>query len=324
METSPTATWFQSEEAYECFLSCSAWLTPFLVQVRRGGRLVGSVAGYVTKESCAVKQHFTARAVIFGGPLLSDDITETELATLLADVTKETGKRNAIYSEMRNFHDYSKWRSGFEQAGWSYVPHYDIYIDCRDKEAMVNRIHESKLRAVRKAQAEGQVLSEATTEQQVRDWYRQLKTLYKTRVHRPLWPVEFFLSVWRGGYAKLLILQCSNPPAQHTAHITHHTSHSGLSAEGGIFCVKDSNTLYEWYICGQTMVTYGALEYAADHGLEKFDLMGAGEPGVPYGVRDFKMQFGGCLHEFGRFRLIHKPLLYRLGKRIVALSSCLT
>jgi lipid II:glycine glycyltransferase (peptidoglycan interpeptide bridge formation enzyme) len=45
--------------------------------------------------------------------------------------------------------------------------------------------------------------------------------------------------------------------------------------------------------------------------------MGAGKPDIPYGVRDFKMAFGGQLVEHGRFLCIHKPLLYWIGRLAV-------
>ena len=310
MTTSPTATWFQSEEAYLCFESCRQWLDPFLVQVHRGDRLVGSLLGYVTKEHFYLKQFFTARAVIYGGPLLAKDITGDELLQLLTRTKRESEKRKTIYTEIRNFRDFSRWRQIFEQVGFIYAPHYDIHIDTSVKSKMVARIHGSKLRVVHKALADGQSLVEATTEGQVREWYQSLRHLYKTKVHRPLWSCDFFLHLWREGYAKLLIT------------IKKTDNSSGKKQEiGGIFCVKDDTTLYEWYICGSSLVTYGALEYAADNGSQCFDLMGAGEPGVPYGVRDFKMQFGGELKEFGRYHLISKPLLYRLGKTFISLTS---
>jgi lipid II:glycine glycyltransferase (peptidoglycan interpeptide bridge formation enzyme) len=47
-------------------------------------------------------------------------------------------------------------------------------------------------------------------------------------------------------------------------------------------------------------------------------MMGAGEPGVPYGVRDFKAEFGGTMVEYGRFLHVAKPLLYRIGEAGVA------
>lgn len=310
MTNSPTATWFQSEEAHLCFESCRQWLDPFLVQVHRGDRLVGSLSGYVTKEHSCLEQFFTARAVIYGGPLLAEDITNNELFQLLTRVKREGEKRKAIYTEIRNFRDFSRWRQVFEQVSFTYAPHYDIHIDTSVKSTMEARIHESKLRAVHKALAEGQSLVEATTEEQVREWYQSLRHLYKTKVHRPLWPCNFFLHLLQEGYAKLLITKkkVDNPYGK-TQEI------------GGIFCVKDNTSLYEWYICGPSLVTYGALEYAADNGLQRFDLMGAGEPGVPYGVRDFKMQFGGELKELGRYHFISKPMLYRLGKAFISLTT---
>ena len=42
--------------------------------------------------------------------------------------------------------------------------------------------------------------------------------------------------------------------------------------------------------------------------------MGAGVPDKPYGVRDFKMEFGGEVVEYGRYLHIRKPLLYKIGK----------
>ena len=42
-------------------------------------------------------------------------------------------------------------------------------------------------------------------------------------------------------------------------------------------------------------------------------VMGAGKPNVPYGVRDFKAEFGGQLVEHGRFLHICQPFLYRIG-----------
>ncbi len=42
--------------------------------------------------------------------------------------------------------------------------------------------------------------------------------------------------------------------------------------------------------------------------------MGAGKSGTDYGVRDYKLQFGGHLVEYGRFIRIERPSLYRIGK----------
>ena len=43
------------------------------------------------------------------------------------------------------------------------------------------------------------------------------------------------------------------------------------------------------------------------------DFMGAGKPNIEYGVRDYKLRFGGELKEDGRFTVIFKPMMYRFG-----------
>jgi lipid II:glycine glycyltransferase (peptidoglycan interpeptide bridge formation enzyme) len=56
------------------------------------------------------------------------------------------------------------------------------------------------------------------------------------------------------------------------------------------------------------------MQYAAENDYPLFDFMGAGSPDQPYGVRDFKAEFGGELVEHGRFLCIRKPMLYWIGK----------
>jgi len=42
--------------------------------------------------------------------------------------------------------------------------------------------------------------------------------------------------------------------------------------------------------------------------------LGAGNPAVPYGVREFKSKFGGMQTNYGRYLLIARPTIYKLGK----------
>ena len=79
---------------------------------------------------------------------------------------------------------------------------------------------------------------------------------------------------------------------------------------GGAILGFSRDTCYEWYIVSDmtvknsgTAVTYGAMEYAMTRGCKKFDFMGIGQAGVDYGVRDFKMGFGGDVVEYGRYRV---------------------
>ena len=58
--------------------------------------------------------------------------------------------------------------------------------------------------------------------------------------------------------------------------------------------------------------TYAGMRYATENGIARYDMMGAGEPEEPYGVRDFKSEFGGKKVEHGCFLHVAKPCLYKI------------
>lgn len=297
MQEAETGTWFQSEEAWRFYCACTEWMTPFHTEVRRGKRAVGMVTGYISKERRQWKQRLSCRAIIFGGPLLAKDATIEEVKRLLRETEAEIQRLSegrVIYIETRNFVDLRKWREAFEACGWEYRRHYDIHVDCRDGEAMWGRIHESKKRAITHAGVE---VERSRGVGDINQWYSLLEELYKKKVHRPLWPKAFFEKAIEMNIGELLLVH-----------------DEGGKVIGGMFVVKDERRVYEWYVVGPVPATYAGLRYAVETGKETFDFMGAGEPGKPYGVRDFKMQFGGELKEPGRWIHICKKGYYRLGE----------
>ena len=306
VEQSATATWFQTPEAYEFYASVSEMI-PFVTAVENNGKLRAVCVGYTTKETNAIKQYLTCRAIIIGGPLLVDDATDEEVATLLKAVTNAftpyTLHPTPIYIESRNFHDYSKWRNIFEQCGFAYQPHYDIHVHCNAAHIM----SEQRRRQLKKAIKNGAEICEAQSEQEIRDWYQILHQLYRTKVRTPLFSEEFFLEFHRNKVGKYLLVK-----------------HEGKII-GGMMCpILEGKAIYEWYVCGadeeykelypSVVATHAAIEYAKTNRLPLFDFMGAGKPDEAYGVRDFKMEFGGELVEHGRYLCVRKPMLYWIGK----------
>ena len=307
--SSPTATWFQTKDAYEFYAANPNEMKPFAVGVNEDNNLKGLVVGYITSEKNSLKQFFTRRAIIIGGPLLAEDISNEALSMLLTSLKNlpslqgGAGVGLPIYIETRNFHDYSKWKSVFETNGFAYQPHYDIHVHCNAQHQM----SEQRIRQVKKAFKNGATICEAQSEQEIRDWYRILSQLYREKVRTPLFPEEFFLRFYRNGVGKYLLVKYQG------------------KIIGGMMCpILNNKAIYEWYVCGldeeyreqypSVMATYAAIEYAKTNALPLFDFMGAGKPDIPYGVRDFKMEFGGELVEHGRFLCVRRPLLYWIGK----------
>lgn len=327
VEQSATATWFQTPEAYTFYASLPNEMTPFAVAVENNGKLRAVCVGYTTKEANTIKQYLTCRAIIIGGPVIADDATDEEVAALMQAIRrlgdKTKGKETSgavtsaltpytlhptpIYIETRNFNDYSRWKSNFEQNGFAYQPHLNFHVDTTSVELAQANIGKHRWKYIRLSIRDGATMVENPTIDQVRECYELLKELYTTRVKTPLFSWDFFEKLYHQPNAKYLLVELDG------------------KIIGGTVCVCLPNkALYEWFVCGNdyyrkgirpsSVATWYGMQYAAQNGYPLFDLMGAGKPDEPYGVRDFKAEFGGKLVEYGRFLCIRKPLLYYLGK----------
>ncbi len=311
---SSTATWFQTREAYDFYVSLPKIFKPFVVAIKREQEsgtksqdsLRSVIVGYVTRENRALKQFLTRRAIIIGGPLLAEDITDAELEASLLAVRKHIGKK-AIYIESRNFNDYSRWKDVFEKCGFAYQPHLNFHIDCTTLEIVDKNIDKGRKRNIKVSLREGLQIVEQPTLEQVKDFYNILLDLYIQRVKTPLFSWDFFERLYTLPSARYLLVEKDG------------------EVLGGTVCVVLANhAVYEWFVCGKdgvykhifpsSVATYAAMKYAAENNIPRFDLMGAGKPEEAYGVRDFKARFGGKMVEHGRYLCICNKLLYNIGK----------
>ena len=334
VKTSATGTWFQTPEAYCFYESMPEFFRPFVVAVERVNDLTnertlrGVCVGYVTKEKNAIKQYFTRRAIIIGGPALADDCSMDEAETLMKAVRKKLSFtpsllhsfiHSPIYIETRNFNDYSKWKEAFEKAGFEYQKHLNFHVDTSSVEIVEANLGKSRKRDIRTTIREGVTIVElngglinddATLNGEmirlVHEYYEILSYLYKTKVKTPLFPESFFQTLAKHPDARFLLTELNG------------------KIIGGTVCVaQEGKCLYEWFACGEDGVyphvfpscyaTYSGIRYAAEHNMPRFDMMGAGKPDEAYGVRDFKAKFGGKEVEYGRFICITKPMLYKMG-----------
>lgn len=304
IEASATATWFQTDEAYKFYASVSE-MVPFATAVENNGKLRAVCVGYTTKENNAIKQHLTCRAIIIGGPLLADDVTDEEVAALLQAIRRLGDK--AIYVETRNFHDYSRWKAVFEANGFAYQLHLNFHVDTSTPEVVDQNLGKSRKRDIRTTIRDGVTPVYQPTIEQVRAYYDILLDLYKTKVKTPLFKWEWFEQLYKVNSARFIL-----------------TELEGKIVGGTVCMVLLGKALYEWFACGidgvyphiypSTYATYLGIKYAAENGCKIFDMMGAGKPDEAYGVRDFKAKFGGKMVEHGRYLCVRKPLLYNLGK----------
>lgn len=303
---SPVASWFQTREAYDFYNNLTI-LEAFALGVENEGRLKGVVVGYVQKDGGRLKRFLSRRAIILGGPLLADEISDEELVLLLKTLKKQLN-RKAIYIETRNFSNYGRWRLAFEQCGFAYEPHYDIWVDTSSMDVVNDNLGKSRKRDIRVSLRDGATVVIQPTMEQVKEYYAILSNLYRNKVKTPLFPLPFFEKLYDLPSSAFLLVEY------------------GGKIVGGTVCVGlHGKVLYEMYACGldgvnknifpSELATFAGLQFASDHGFPRFDMMGAGRPDDGgYGVRDFKLKFGGELVEFGRYIHVCNRLLFGLGK----------
>lgn len=311
VDNSPVASWFQAREAYRFFESLG-FTEPFVVAVCEGNALVGLTVGYLQGDGGWLKQKLSRRAIIVGGPLLSYDISDTQLSAMLRTL-RDSLRRHCIYIETRNLNDYSQWKGTFEACGFQYVAHNNFHIDTTSADMVDKRMDKSRRRRIRRATEAGASISDDLA--RLPDFYQILSDLYKHKVHKPLPPIDMFQSAARIPSAKYFFV----------------VSPEGKTIGGQLILVLGQRVAYAWYCCGldheyhdlypSIMANYAAIRYAAENGFERFDMMGAGSPGKDYGVRDFKAQFGGTLVEHGRFRRVNMPLIYNAASAFLALRE---
>lgn len=304
LEQSSNRSIFQAPECYEFYDSLS-FMEAFVFGVEENGLLKGIIVGFLLRDGGKIKGFFSRRAIINGGPLIADDISDEALSQLLSACVKAL-KKKAIYVESRNLSDYSKHRDVFARCGFRYEEHLGYIVETPDQETFVKRIEKRRMQSVRSALKNGVEIVTDPTEPEIREFYTLLEDLYRTRVKTPLYPFEFFRNLASRDFGLFLLLR-----------------YEGRIIGGQVSLCLKNHAVYDLFMTGDdiaykklrpsTLATYSGIWYAANNGYKYCDLMGAGKPGQKYGVRDFKASFGGNLVEYGRYQFLCSRFLFGIG-----------
>jgi len=266
----------------------------------------------VQKEK-GIKSYFSRRGIIYGGPLIVKN-GEQYLSYLLKEIVSHF-KNKLIYLETRNFFDYAIYKQEFKDSGFDYIPWLNFHLDTSPDITVIKKtMSSSRLRQIKKAIKNGAEWRVAEKEEDIVAFYNILSDLYKNKIKKPLFSLDFFKEFYKSGIGKYLLVYFEN------------------KVIGGIFCpIMPRKAIYEFYVCGldgeyknqypSVMATWAAMEYAHQNNIPIFDFMGAGSPAEAYGVREFKSRFGGKEVEYGRFIYILNPSLYKIGKTGLKLLS---
>ena len=245
---------------------------------------------------------FASYAVAWREPWRADNITDEEAIEAFRLLTIEIEKycrKRALYIEYRHFSEKNIYDSIFHSKhAW-----YNIYREFVAGENVAEQMKRDKRRQLKQSFEAGVEVVLEPTEEQIVEWYGLLKRLYR-RIHRPLPSVDVFLRLNKSGIGRLFVVTHRGRVISGSA-ILYKLNNSQLS-------ILNSQLFYEWYrasteeriegIYPSVVATWQSLQLVADMGGGKFDFMGAGPQNRKYGVRQFKLEFGGELTAEYRYR----------------------
>lgn len=304
VEKHPLGNVFQTKEMYDVY-SNTKNNTPLAFAVEHNGQLQGVILAVIITNGGTLMRPFTARSIINGGPLVMDGKSET--IDLLMSEYKKRLPKYVVYSEIRPVYDFKSIEHGLGKYGFDRVGHYNLILDVRkDEQTLWNGLHKERRRNVNHAIKEGLVFREVFEDEEIKQISNLIDKTYK-RKQVPMSQENIFFHL-----------------KEITAKYTHFFAayyHDKMIAGQVRLCFGD--LVYAWYagsdenyfkLRPNDFLMWNVILWSHEKGYSSFDFGGGGEPGVPYGVRDYKLKYGCQLEEYGRFIKKHHPMIYSLGK----------
>jgi len=303
----PLGNIFQTPEMYEVYLKTKNY-EPILVTVINNNEIKGILLACNIKENRFLGS-LTSRSIIIGGPLIKNN--DSLILTQLLKKYEQKIKKKVVYSQIRNLVDTSNLKQTFIDNGFDYDEHLNILINLeKSEQELWDAMTRDRKKSIKKGQKELEVklISYENNEYQIDSIYNLLRVVYK-RVRLPLPSKEYFLNVMKSLYPKGYI------------KIFGAYKYNVLVGVRLVLCYK--RLIYDWYAGANDdfleyrpndTLIWNILKWGRENGYKQFDFGGAGKPNVPYGVRDFKIKFGGEMVCFGRYQYVFKPSIMFLGK----------
>lgn len=301
----PDGNIFQTPLMYNVY-SHSKHHEPVLIISRNScDDINGVLLAVIVKEGSRFTEWLTRRAIIYGGPLVKNN--DPIILNYLISSYLEKVEKRAIYSQIRNMKNWENLAFNFLNCSFIYVDHLDIIHDLKQSESNIwNNFEHSKRKNINNATRKGIVIKRVNLNQDIHLVYNILLEVYK-RAKLPIFNIDFLTLMHQYLQDHLICLG---------AYLN-----DKLIGVRLVLCYK--KLIYDWYAGSledylsfrpNDILPWEVMKWGKLSGFELFDFGGAGKPNIPYGVREYKMKFGGQLVNYGRFEKIHRPLLMKTGK----------
>lgn len=303
----PNGNIFQTPEMYEVYKQTKNYEPIFLAVTANNDEILGILLAVIQKEYSGFLGNFTARSIIFGGPLIKN--TDAYILDFILQEYNKIIRKKAIYSQFRNMWEWRDLKEIFIKNGFEYEEHLDILVDLnKNEEELWKEVNTKRRNEIRRAKKEGTTFLVKSTLNDLHECYSILKSVYK-KAKLPIPNISFFENILKN---------TDNNPGLKLFCACNENKIIGC-----MLALVYKNTIYDFYAGAYSeyynkypndLIPWEVFLWGKEHGFELFDFGGAGKPNKPYSVRDYKLKFGGELVNYGRFEKVHKPLLMEMGK----------
>ncbi len=274
---------------------------PNVLALRRNGKIKAILLSVIITNGNSILKYLTARSIIIGGPLVVGNSNYyTEL------LLKEYKKRlpwYVIYSEIRPIYDLEFLKESFIKSRFKREGHYNIYLNLNQRgSVMWNQLHKERKRNIQQAEKKGLVFKEICDKTEINNIVDLIVRTYK-RKGVPL------------SYNDIFVKAIELMP-QEVKFFGAYKDDKIVAGQVRL-CYKD--LVYAWFAGSDEnyfkmrpndFLLWNVIKWSRRNKYKVFDFGGGGKPGVSYGVRDYKLKYGGQMEDFGRYVYIKRPLLY--------------
>ena len=297
----PQGNIFQTPEMYDLYKVTNNY-TPIVFVAINDSKIVGVLLATIIVNGKSLLSSLTKRSIITGGPIAIDN--NIEITHLLIDAYNKCAKKhNVIYTQIRPIYESKDIFNQLIAKGYCRNGHYNLMLDLTQTyDAIYSNLHKERKRNINQAEKAGLEFKKIDSDNDIQEISRLIVSTYK-RKGVPLGYDDMFIK------SKQLLPNSVRFFAAYD---------EGKMIGGQIrLCYKD--LVYAWFAGSDDeylkkrpndFLLWNVIKWSQESGYSIFDFGGGGEPGVPYGVRDYKLKYGCQMYDFGRLEYHHKPLLY--------------
>ncbi|PKN73288.1 MAG: hypothetical protein CVU50_03065 [Candidatus Cloacimonetes bacterium HGW-Cloacimonetes-3] len=274
--------------------------------VNEDGEIEAMMSGFLQTVKPGALAKLSTRSVLLQGPIYT---TIDSLEPLLGFYYQWI-KGKALYTEVRNHYLDAEYSKHMQSAGFQWEGHYNIMREIPSTtEQLWKEIGRKRKDGINKAKRFDFQVSEDNSIGTVTDFYDLLTRNY-SQLRLPIPKRVFFdncvfqdasgycrfFKLEDDGVTKVVLLAFLFHGILHAVYIGSDQDHEFISK-------RPIDYFY-----------FAVMRWCVENNVRYFDWLGAGKPNVSYGVRDFKLQYGGELVDFGRFNMVHSPLGFKIAE----------